>query len=50
MDAKNGEYITRYENGGEGPLRLIIPQYFEGQFNGQLCVKFVTDIIIENIS
>ncbi|MBD3191331.1 MAG: molybdopterin-dependent oxidoreductase [Candidatus Heimdallarchaeota archaeon] len=41
---KNGEYIKSYFDGGEGPLRLIIPQRFEGEFNGQYCVKYVNEI------
>ncbi|HUU77786.1 MAG TPA: molybdopterin-dependent oxidoreductase [candidate division Zixibacteria bacterium] len=43
---KNGEYIKSYSDGGEGPLRLIIPQKFEGDFNGQFCIKFVVEIEI----
>ena len=44
---KNGENITHHSNGGEGPLRLIIPQKFEGDYNGQYCVKFVAEIEIK---
>jgi DMSO/TMAO reductase YedYZ molybdopterin-dependent catalytic subunit len=44
---KNGENITHHSAGGEGPLRLIIPQKFEGDYNGQYCVKFVTEIEIK---
>lgn len=43
---KNGEYIKSYFDGGEGPLRLIIPQRFEGEYNGQYCVKYVNEIEI----
>lgn len=43
---KNGGYIKSYSDGGEGPLRLIIPQKFEGDFNGQFCIKFVNEIEI----
>ncbi|MFW9924189.1 MAG: molybdopterin-dependent oxidoreductase [Candidatus Thorarchaeota archaeon] len=43
---KNGEYIKSRSKGGEGPLRLIIPQRFEGEFNGQYCVKYVNTIEI----
>lgn len=43
---KNGDNITSHSDGGEGPLRLIIPQKFEGEYNGQYCVKFITEIII----
>jgi hypothetical protein len=45
---KNGELITSREEGGEGPLRLIIPQRFEGEWNGQYCVKFVKTIEINS--
>lgn len=43
---KNGDNITSHSDGGEGPLRLIIPQKLEGDFNGQYCVKFVAEIKI----
>ena len=43
---KNGDYIESYYDGGEGPLRLIIPQKFSGDWNGQFCVKFVSSIQI----
>ena len=46
---KNGENITHHSDGGEGPLRLIIPQMFEGDYNGQYCVKFVSEIEIKVI-
>ncbi len=43
---KDGNNITSHSDGGEGPLRLIIPQKFEGEYNGQYCVKFITEIKI----
>lgn len=43
---KNGEAIPHHDDGGEGPLRLIIPQKYEGDYNGQKCVKFVSEIEI----
>ena len=43
---KNGNYIDSYYDNGEGPLRLIIPQRFDGDWNGQFCVKFVASIEI----
>lgn len=43
---KNGEFMKSRRRGGEGPLRLIIPQKFEGDFNAQFCVKYVTTIEI----
>ncbi len=42
----NGDNITSHSDGGVGPLRLIIPQKFEGEYNGQYCVKFVVEIKI----
>ncbi|MEA2069729.1 MAG: molybdopterin-dependent oxidoreductase [Asgard group archaeon] len=45
---KNGQDIKSYSEGGEGPLRLIIPQRYEGEYNGQFCVKFVNEIEILN--
>ncbi|MHA1123361.1 MAG: hypothetical protein ACTSPC_11255, partial [Candidatus Heimdallarchaeota archaeon] len=44
---KNGEYMDGKSLDGEGPLRLIIPQRFPGEFNGQFCVKFV--VVLEII-
>jgi len=44
---KNGEYMKGKSLDGEGPLRLIIPQRFPGEFNGQYCVKFV--VVLEII-
>jgi hypothetical protein len=32
---------------GEGPFRLVIPQRFPGEYNGQFCVKFV--VVLEII-
>ncbi len=43
---KDGNNITSHSDGGEGPLRLIIPQKFEGEYNGQYCVKFIAEIKI----
>ncbi|HUT79681.1 MAG TPA: molybdopterin-dependent oxidoreductase [Candidatus Bathyarchaeia archaeon] len=43
---KNGEYLKSGSEGGNGPLRLIIPQSIE-QYNGQFCVKYV--VLIEII-
>ena len=44
---KNGRDIKSYYKGGTGPLRLIVPQEYEGDYNGQHCVKFVTEIEIK---
>lgn len=43
---KDGEYIKSRTEGGYGPFRLIIPPKFEGEFNGQYCVKYVAEIEI----
>jgi hypothetical protein len=46
---KNSEYMDGKSLDGEGPLRLIIPQRFPGEYNGQYCVKFVVTLeIIED--
>ncbi|NHJ32374.1 MAG: hypothetical protein FK732_05895 [Asgard group archaeon] len=45
---KNGEYMKSKALNGEGPLRLIIPQRFPGEYNGQYCVKFV--VVLEIIT
>lgn len=44
---KNGEYMDGKSLDGEGPLRLVIPQKFPGEYNGQFCVKFV--VVLEII-
>ena len=44
---KDGQNIRSYYKGGTGPLRLIVPQEYEGDYNGQHCVKFVTEIEIK---
>ena len=41
---KNGEYLKDGSHGGNGPLRLIIPQRFPGEYNGQYCVKYVVTL------
>jgi len=43
---KNGEYLKSGANGGNGPLRLIIPQSAVGAYNAQYCVKYVTTLKI----
>ena len=43
---KDGEYLKDGSHGGNGPLRLIIPQRFPGEFNGQYCVKYVVTLRI----
>ena len=43
---KNGEVIKSFYDGGTGPLRLIVPQRYDGDYNAQFCVKFVTEIEI----
>ncbi|NHJ47623.1 MAG: molybdopterin-dependent oxidoreductase [Asgard group archaeon] len=42
---KDGELLKPKNRGGNGPLRLIIPQQFPGEYNGLRCVKFV--VILE---
>lgn len=44
---KNGEYMDGKSLDGEGPFRLVIPQRFPGEYNGQFCVKFV--VVLEII-
>ena len=44
---KNGEYMDGKSLDGEGPLRLVIPQRFPGEYNGQFSVKFV--VVLEII-
>jgi len=39
---KDGEYLKGPKDGGNGPLRLIIPQQFDGDLNALRCVKFVS--------
>ncbi len=39
---KGGEYLKGPKDGGNGPLRLIIPQQYEGDLNALRCVKFVS--------
>jgi len=46
---KNNDYIKGKSFDGEGPLRLIIPQRFPGEYNGQFCVKFVVTLEIIEI-
>jgi hypothetical protein len=46
---KNGQLLKSGSEGGNGPLRLIIPQRFPGDFNGQFCVKYVTILEIVSI-
>jgi DMSO/TMAO reductase YedYZ molybdopterin-dependent catalytic subunit len=42
---KNGDFIRSYYQGGEGPLRLIVPkEELATEWNGQYCVKFVSEI------
>ena len=43
---RDGKYMKSGSEGGNGPLRLIIPPRFQGEYNGQYCVKFVTAIEI----
>ncbi|MHA1126163.1 MAG: molybdopterin-dependent oxidoreductase [Candidatus Heimdallarchaeota archaeon] len=43
---KDGAYIEPRTEGGNGPFRLIIPAKFEGDFNGQYCIKYVAEIKI----
>ena len=38
---EDGEPLDSLENGGRGPLWLIISQEKKGEFNGQYSVKFV---------
>jgi len=41
---KNDDYIKSGNQGGEGPLRLIIPQRFPEDYNAQFCVKYVVSL------
>ncbi|MHA1744287.1 MAG: molybdopterin-dependent oxidoreductase [Candidatus Heimdallarchaeota archaeon] len=43
---RNGERLKSGAKGGNGPLRLIIPQRFSGEYNAQYCVKYVTTLKI----
>lgn len=43
---QNGETITGSKDGGSGPLRLIVPQFSEGDLNALKSVKFVTRITL----
>jgi len=43
---KDGEYIKSRTEGGNGPFRLIIPERYPGEWNGQLCMKYVVEINI----
>jgi hypothetical protein len=43
---KDGESLKSGSVGGNGPLRLIIPQRFSGEFNAQFCVKYVVTLEI----
>jgi len=45
--AVDGEYLTSYPEGGNGYLWLIVPAKNPADFNGQRCVKSVTEIIFE---
>ena len=38
---KDGKRMKTKQKGGEGPVRLIIPQSMVGEFNAQHCVKYV---------
>ena len=38
---KDGKRMKTKQKGGEGPVRLIIPQNIAGEYNAQHCVKFV---------
>lgn len=42
---KDGQYLTSYPEGGNGYLWLIVPAKNPADFNGQRCVKSVTEII-----
>ncbi|NHJ87961.1 MAG: molybdopterin-dependent oxidoreductase [Asgard group archaeon] len=44
--AMDNEYLTNYTVGGTGYLRLVIPPASESDYNGPLCLKWITKIII----
>lgn len=44
---QDNKYLDSYENGGNGYLWLIVPNYDEFDFNGQRCVKSVAEIYFE---
>ncbi|NHJ47558.1 MAG: molybdopterin-dependent oxidoreductase [Asgard group archaeon] len=44
--ARNGQYLLNQTAGGNGYLRLIIPQTSEDDFNGPSCLKWIVEIKI----
>jgi len=44
---QNNKYLSSFEEGGNGYLWLIVPNYDEFDFNEQRCVKSVVEIYFE---
>lgn len=44
---QNNQYLDSFDNGGNGYLWLIVPNYDEFDFNGQRCVKSTVEIYFE---
>jgi len=44
---KDGNRMKTKQEGGEGPVRLIIPQDVVGEYNAQHCVKFIYRVDLE---
>ncbi len=44
---QNNQYLDSFDDGGNGYLWLIVPNYDEFDFNGQRCVKSTVEIYFE---
>ncbi|MCG3252918.1 MAG: hypothetical protein KAX09_03650 [Candidatus Heimdallarchaeota archaeon] len=44
---QNNQYLDSFDDGGNGYLWLIVPNYDENDFNGQRCVKNTIEIHFE---
>lgn len=44
---QNNQYLDSFDDGGNGYLWLIVPQYDEFDYNGQRCVKSTVEIYFE---
>ena len=44
---QNNQYLDSFDDGGNGYLWLIVPNYDEVDFNGQRCVKSTVEIYFE---
>ena len=43
---KDERYLQGPMEGGDGPLRLIVPQRFEGDTNALRCVKYLNKLVV----